>query len=141
MSKIDLSDVYRDYIACLNEQDWPKLAQFVHDEVYYNGRPIGLASRSEERSGESRAAGVLRHEAARRQRLDGERFQSGGRQDALRQDDPVGRSSRHRRLRVRRPHLQVDGLDPGALRRAKSASLLPACGPLAGRRWRTPALI
>jgi len=23
--KTDLSDVYRDYIACLNKQDWPKL--------------------------------------------------------------------------------------------------------------------
>jgi predicted ester cyclase len=25
MSKTDLSDVYRDYIACLNKQDWSKL--------------------------------------------------------------------------------------------------------------------
>jgi predicted ester cyclase len=40
--KTDLSDVYRDYIACLNKQDWPKLEQFVHDEVYYNGQRIGL---------------------------------------------------------------------------------------------------
>jgi predicted ester cyclase len=39
----DLSDIYRDYIACLNKQDWPKLEQFVHDEVYYNGRRIGLS--------------------------------------------------------------------------------------------------
>jgi len=29
MIKADLSDVYRDYIACLNAQDWPKLEQFV----------------------------------------------------------------------------------------------------------------
>ena len=29
MSKIDLSDVYRDYIACINKQNWPKLEQFV----------------------------------------------------------------------------------------------------------------
>ena len=35
--KTDLSDVYRHYIACLNKQDWPKLEQFVHDEVCYNG--------------------------------------------------------------------------------------------------------
>lgn len=37
-----LSDVYRDYIACLNKQDWPKLEQFVHDEVRYNGQRVGL---------------------------------------------------------------------------------------------------
>jgi predicted ester cyclase len=40
--KTGLSDVYRDYIACLNKQDWPKLEQFVHDKVYYNGQRIGL---------------------------------------------------------------------------------------------------
>ena len=40
--KADLSDFYRDYIACLNKQDWPKLEQFVHDEVYYNGQRIGI---------------------------------------------------------------------------------------------------
>ena len=41
--KTDLSDVYRNYIACLNKQDWPKLGQFVHDEVIHNGRRIGLS--------------------------------------------------------------------------------------------------
>jgi predicted ester cyclase len=41
--KTDLSKVYRDYIACLNKQDWPKLERFVHDEVYYNGQRIGLS--------------------------------------------------------------------------------------------------
>ena len=34
--------VYRDYIACLNKQDWPKLGQFVHDDVIHNGRRLGL---------------------------------------------------------------------------------------------------
>jgi predicted ester cyclase len=43
MIKTDLSAIYRDYIACLNEQDWPKLEQFIHDEVHYNGRRIGLS--------------------------------------------------------------------------------------------------
>jgi predicted ester cyclase len=43
MIEIDLSDVYRDYIACLNKQNWPRLEQFVHDEVYYNGQRIGLS--------------------------------------------------------------------------------------------------
>ena len=42
MMKTDLSDVYRGYIACLNKQDWPKLEQFVHDDVYYNGQRIGI---------------------------------------------------------------------------------------------------
>jgi len=43
MFKTDLSDVYRDYIGCLNKQDWPKLEQFVHDEVCYNGQRIGIS--------------------------------------------------------------------------------------------------
>ena len=43
MIKTDLSDVYRAYIACLNQQDWPKLDQFVDDNVYYNGQQIGLS--------------------------------------------------------------------------------------------------
>jgi predicted ester cyclase len=40
----DLSDVYRGYIACLNKQDWLKLEQFVHEDVYYNGHQIGILS-------------------------------------------------------------------------------------------------
>ena len=43
MIEPDISGVYRDYIACLNSQDWPKLEQFVHHEVRYNGEPIGLS--------------------------------------------------------------------------------------------------
>jgi predicted ester cyclase len=42
MIKADLSSVYRDYIACLNNQDWPNLEKFVHDEVNYNGQRIGI---------------------------------------------------------------------------------------------------
>jgi predicted ester cyclase len=42
MIKTDLSDIYRGYIACLNKQDWPRLEQFVHDEVYYNGQRVGI---------------------------------------------------------------------------------------------------
>lgn len=41
--KPDLSDIYRNYIACLNNQDWPNLGRFVHDEVQYNGERIGLS--------------------------------------------------------------------------------------------------
>jgi predicted ester cyclase len=43
MNKADLSNLYRAYIACLNEQDWPRLEQFVDDEVRYNGQRIGLS--------------------------------------------------------------------------------------------------
>jgi predicted ester cyclase len=39
----DLSDIYRNYIACLNKQDWPNLGQFVDGEAIHNGRQIGLS--------------------------------------------------------------------------------------------------
>jgi predicted ester cyclase len=41
--KTDLSEICRDYIVCLNKQDWPKLEQFVQDDVCYSGRRIGLS--------------------------------------------------------------------------------------------------
>ena len=43
MNKTDLAKIYRDYIACLNSQDWSKLGQFVDDDVRHNARQIGLA--------------------------------------------------------------------------------------------------
>lgn len=43
MHEIDLTQIYRNYIACLNEQDWPNLEEFVHDDVIHNGRRMGLA--------------------------------------------------------------------------------------------------
>lgn len=43
MDRADLADLYRNYIACLNRQDWPALGQFVHDDVARNARPFGLA--------------------------------------------------------------------------------------------------
>ena len=39
----NLADVYRDYIACLNAQNWPKLGNFVHDDAQHNGKHIGLS--------------------------------------------------------------------------------------------------
>jgi predicted ester cyclase len=42
MNRADLADIYRNYIACLNKQDWPKLGEFVHDEARHNGRRFGL---------------------------------------------------------------------------------------------------
>lgn len=43
MSRDDLADTYRAYIACLNRQDWPALGRFVHDHVIHNARPLGLS--------------------------------------------------------------------------------------------------
>ncbi len=43
MTRDELSDAYRGYIACLNAQDWPRLGEFVGAEVHYNGRRVGLA--------------------------------------------------------------------------------------------------
>lgn len=42
MTSADLSDIYQGYIACLNKQDWPNLGTFVHEDVHYNGKRIGL---------------------------------------------------------------------------------------------------
>ncbi|TCU18937.1 ester cyclase [Rhizobium sullae] len=42
MSKDELSAIYRDYIACLNAQDWHRLGRFVGDDVRHNGRQLGL---------------------------------------------------------------------------------------------------
>ena len=43
MTEVALADLYRDYIACLNRQDWDNLHRFVADDVRHNGRPFGLA--------------------------------------------------------------------------------------------------
>ncbi len=43
MAKDDLSNIYRDYIACLNRQGWAQLGQFVADDVCHNEQPIGLS--------------------------------------------------------------------------------------------------
>ncbi|WP_257835206.1 ester cyclase [Burkholderia glumae] len=43
MAEVNLSEVYRDYIACLNAHDWSRLGRFVSDDVVYNGKTIGLS--------------------------------------------------------------------------------------------------
>jgi predicted ester cyclase len=43
MIKADLAEIYRNYIACLNQQDWPRLGQFVDEDASHNGRKIGLS--------------------------------------------------------------------------------------------------
>lgn len=42
MADTSLSTIYRNYIDCLNRQDWVELEHFVHDEVQYNGEQVGL---------------------------------------------------------------------------------------------------
>ncbi|HVJ35976.1 MAG TPA: ester cyclase [Terriglobia bacterium] len=55
MTRADLSNIYRSYIACLNSQDWQRLGQFVGAEVRYNGKRIGLAGYREMLEGDFRA--------------------------------------------------------------------------------------
>ena len=55
MTKADLCDIYRSYIACLNKQDWARLGQFVHEDVHYNGKRIGLSGYREMLEGDFRA--------------------------------------------------------------------------------------
>lgn len=55
MTKAELSDIYRIYIACLNAQDWPNLGRFVHDAVHYNDRQVGLSGYREMLEGDFRA--------------------------------------------------------------------------------------
>lgn len=43
MAEVNLPEVYRDYIACLNAQDWSKLGRFASDDVRYNGKTISLS--------------------------------------------------------------------------------------------------
>jgi predicted ester cyclase len=43
VTKFELSDVYRGYIACLNQQDWSNLHRFVDDHVSRNGQELRLS--------------------------------------------------------------------------------------------------
>ena len=42
MTEAELATTYRDYIACLNAQDWPRLGLFVAHDAVHNGRRFGL---------------------------------------------------------------------------------------------------
>jgi steroid delta-isomerase-like uncharacterized protein len=42
MTTVELSNIYRDYIACLNMQDWENLGRFVQDDVRHNSASLGL---------------------------------------------------------------------------------------------------
>ncbi|MBB4289675.1 putative ester cyclase [Rhizobium leguminosarum] len=43
MTKTELAEIYRGYIACLNRQDWSNLGQFVGDDAVHNSRRLGLS--------------------------------------------------------------------------------------------------
>lgn len=43
MIAYELAGIYRDYIACLNRQDWAGLGNFVADDARHNGRRFGLS--------------------------------------------------------------------------------------------------
>ncbi|EKX59529.1 hypothetical protein D516_2684 [Rhodobacter sp. AKP1] len=43
MTKDEIAEAYRAYIACLNSQDWERLHEHVAGEVTYNGAAIGLS--------------------------------------------------------------------------------------------------
>ncbi|WP_186021047.1 ester cyclase [Burkholderia gladioli] len=43
MTELSLSETYRAYIACLNQQDWSRLGMFVGDKVIHNDQRIGLS--------------------------------------------------------------------------------------------------
>jgi predicted ester cyclase len=60
MTRDELADLYRGYIACLNRQDWPNLGRFVGDDVRHNGRRLGLTGYREMLEGDFRAIPDLR---------------------------------------------------------------------------------
>ena len=39
----DLEDLYRRYLACCNERRFANMAEYVHDEIRFNGQPTSLA--------------------------------------------------------------------------------------------------
>ena len=55
MTPADLAAIYRDYIACLNAQDWRNLGTLVHEDVHYNGKRVGLSGYREMLEGDFEA--------------------------------------------------------------------------------------
>lgn len=49
-----LSDLYQEYIECLNNQRWHELENYVDRNVAYNGQIVGLAAYREARENEFR---------------------------------------------------------------------------------------
>lgn len=49
-----LSELYQEYIDCLNTRDWDNLANYVSTEVAYNGEIVGLDAYRQAREKEAR---------------------------------------------------------------------------------------
>ncbi len=62
MTRDELTDIYRGYIACLNAQAWDRLGHFVDEAAEYNGTFIGLAGYRSMLEGDFRAIPDLRFE-------------------------------------------------------------------------------
>jgi predicted ester cyclase len=43
VTKAELSEIYQDYISCLNKQDWRNLERFIDDDAHHNGHRLGLS--------------------------------------------------------------------------------------------------
>lgn len=64
MTPDELSERYAAYLDCLNRQDWDTLGQFVHTDVDYNGKRIGLSGYREMLEADFHAIPDLRFEAS-----------------------------------------------------------------------------
>ncbi|OLL32689.1 ester cyclase [Burkholderia sp. SRS-W-2-2016] len=62
MNDTHLANFYRNYIDCLNQQDWARLGEFVGDDVEYNGERIGVSGYREMLERDFRAIPDLRFE-------------------------------------------------------------------------------
>lgn len=62
MTRDKLSEIYRQYIDCLNQQNWERLGRFVHDEVEHNGNAFGLTGYRKMLEGDFRAIPDLNFE-------------------------------------------------------------------------------
>ena len=43
MDDDSLLEIYRNYLACLNDRHWSALGEYVADDVVHNGRALGLS--------------------------------------------------------------------------------------------------
>jgi Predicted ester cyclase len=60
----NLAEIYRNYVACLNRQDWENLGRFVGEDVCRNGRRLGLSGYREMLENDFRRIPDLRFELA-----------------------------------------------------------------------------
>ncbi len=60
MTSAELAKRYRDYVDCLNRQDWANLRGFVDEAVQHNGKALGLEGYRAMLEGDYRAIPDLR---------------------------------------------------------------------------------